>query len=77
MFIILRSEIVNHSNFVTARVINTSKVIITVTGVALVTATTILSYGGEHDFYACVYEINQVFVISMGVFDAARCAAGT
>lgn len=77
MFIILRSEIVNHMNIVEKRIIKTSKVIIAVTGVFMVTAAAIWSHGKEDDFYLCRYEINNELTIAMVVVDISVCVAGT
>jgi len=77
IFVILRLEVVNQTNFVATRIIRFAKVFIGAAGIFLVVASIVFSRGVNDGVYDCAYEVNFGIVVVAFAFDTIICVAAT
>jgi len=77
IFVILRLEVVNQTNFVASRIISLAKVFIGAAGIFLVVASVVYSRGVDDGVYSCAYEVNFGIVVIAFAFDTLICVAAT
>jgi len=77
IFIILRLEVVNKAHFMSSKIIDAGKVVISVYGIVIIATSTALTKGVANQYFSCNYQVSFGVLVTVFVIDMLLCIGGT
>jgi len=77
IFIILRVEVINQSNFISSRFIKAGKAVMGIIGTLTVVIATVFTNGVPDEHFGCGFEMDSAIILPLGIIDFSICAGGT